>query len=598
MKQDHTFELVLAEEQLVLDEGERVVGDDGRRPSPRRLVAACAGLVMVLGIVCVFAEGRASTTRARTSAAPASVELAEAGKPNLNVMVMGHVDSGKSTLVGRMLANEGVFTADEIDKAKMDAHAAGKGGAGRQFAWLCDQGKEERDRGLTIHSNLLPPMETDNFKVTFIDVPGHRDFITEMKEASAVADVAILVVSAATGEFESSVARAGQAREHLLVAKSMGVKQLIVAVNKMDATNPPYERRMFVEIKREVSGLARAMGFTIMAVAFVPVSGLDDENLNYKSDNQGWFRGWRITNFRANKKANGKTLKEAIDAAFAISRDTASALRMPVNGGRAGERLFAYIQRGSVSVGATVQLCPSGTPASVDGLQVGGASVETASAGDLVMASLTTSADTTSGAVAYDESHECTKVNHFDTQMRIVGDRRKTGCSPEFFTQNYTASVDVGFQHVPSQWKLLQKTDETGKVLEEHPKHLVHGDTGKVRMYPNVDIDLDSSAHDAMVAADKGTWFDDSWELSNAVATVIGINAEGDDGPPKGDMIPRTPCTTACKCMDYFGQAADGVEGPQQPVTCDEEGNKLDDCDDWDCDDWVDCDNLDFYDGN
>lgn len=594
MKQDQTFELVLAEEQLVLDdEGERVVGDDGWRPSPRRLVVACAGLVMVLGIVCVFAAGVASTTRARTSAAPASVELAEAGKPNLNVMVMGHVDSGKSTLVGRMLMNEGVFSADEIHKAKMDAHAAGKNGF--RFAWLCDKATEERDRGLTIHSNLLPPMETDNFKVTFIDVPGHSHFITEMKEASAVADVALLVVSAKSGEFESSVATAGQAREHLLVAKAMGVRQLIVAVNKMDTTEPPYNRRMFLEIKGEVSRLARAIGFTHpKSVAFVPVSGWHDQNLDHKSDNLEWFKGWSIQNLRTNKKANGKSLKEAIDAANAISRDTASALRMPVNGGRAGERLFAYIQRGSVSVGATVQLCPSGTPASVDGLQVGGASVETASAGDLVMASLTTSADTTSGAVAYDESHECTKVNHFDTQMLIVGDRRKTGCSPEFFTQNYTASIDVGFQHVPSQWKLLQKTDmKTGKVLEEHPLHLVHGDSGKVRMYPNVDIDLDSSAHERVVAADKGTWFDDSWELSNAVATVQGINAEGDDGPPKGDMVPRNPCTTACKCMDYFADD-DSLEfsQPYQPVSCDEEGNALDDYNDW-----VDCDDLDFYDG-
>lgn len=593
MKQDQTFELVLAEEQLVLDdEGERVVGDDGWRPSPRRLVVACAGLVMVLGIVCVFAAGVASTTRARTSAAPASVELAEAGKPNLNVMVMGHLDSGKSTLVGRMLMNEGVFSADEIHKAKMDAHAADKNGL--RFAWLCDKATEERDRGLTIHSNLLPPMETDNFKVTFIDVPGHSHFITEMKEASAVADVALLVVSAESGEFESSIARAGQAREHLLIAKAMGVRQLIVAVNKMDATEPPYNRRMFLEIKGEVSRLAKTTGFTNpKAVAFVPVSGWDDQNLNHKSDNLGWFKGWSIQNLRTNKKVNGKSLKEAIDAANAISRDTASALRMPVNGGRAGERLFAYIQRGSVSVGATVQLCPSGTPASVDGLQVGGASVETASAGDLVMASLTTSADTTSGAVAYDESHECTKVNHFDTQMLIVGDRRKTGCSPEFFTQNYTASIDVGFQHVPSQWKLLQKTDsKTGKVLEEHPLHLENGDSGKVRMYPNIDIDLDSSAHERVVAADKGTWFDDSWELSNAVAAVHGINAEGDDGPPKGDMVPRNPCTTACKCMDYF--ADDNLEfgSPYQPVSCDEEGNALDDYDDW-----VDCDDLDFYDG-
>jgi len=582
MTEDHTFELVLAEERLVPDEGEHVV-DDGRRPRRRRLVVAFAGLVMVLGMACVLAAGVTSGSRARSGATLASVELAGVGKPTLNVVVMGHIAGGKSTLVGHMLVRAGVVTAHELNKAEAAAADNGKGHL--KYAYLCDKETDERKRGITMHTNVLPLMETDKYRVTFIDVPGSADFATEAKEAFPMADVALLVVPSGTGDFESASRKNGQLREHMLLAYSMGIRQLIVAVNKMDMTQPPYSHERFTEIKREVGGLARSVGFFHRGVAFVPVSAWHGDNLDTTSQKMGWYKGWSTRNRR--KTAHGHTLRDAIDAASPKPRDTTSALRMPVKGGKAGEPVLAYIQRGSVSVGTNVQLCPSGTPATVDRLQVGGESSETASAGDVVLASLTTSADTTSGAVAYDESHKCTKVKYFDAQVSVLSNPHPTPCSTVDFTNNFTTTIDVGFQHIPSTWKMLTKMDRRGVVVETNPKHLGAGDRGLVRMYPHVDIDLvvtDKHGGRKMVVTDKRSFADDSWQETSGAGVIMAINAEVDDGPPKGDNspeneeIPYNPCLKMPQCMDQFN----GVEGADMgfSVEYDDEGNKLDDADD------------------
>jgi len=201
MTDDHTFELVSAEERLVPVEAELAV-DGGRRPRPHRLVAAGAALMVMLGTVCVLAAGR-GVAQFRATATAASVGLAEEeGKPTLNVMVIGHVFSGKSTLVGKLLMMEGVIPSDEVDEA---AAAAAKRGRG-SLAFLCDKEEKERNRGFTIHTNLLPPMETEKYKVSFLDVPGHSDYITEVKEAASMADVALLVVEFSQG-FEYSMSK-------------------------------------------------------------------------------------------------------------------------------------------------------------------------------------------------------------------------------------------------------------------------------------------------------------------------------------------------------------------------------------------------------
>src|SRR5512137_2376166 len=170
-----------------------------------------------------------------------------AEKPHLNLVIIGHVDHGKSTLVGRILLDTGQFPAHMVEKFKEEAKAKGK--ESFALAWIFDQLKEERERGVTIdvaHKRF----DTDKYYITIIDAPGHRDFVKNMITGTSQADGAILVVSAKRGEFEAGIGAGGQTREHAFLAFTLGVKQLVVAVNKMDDTNWSEER--FTEIKNEV----------------------------------------------------------------------------------------------------------------------------------------------------------------------------------------------------------------------------------------------------------------------------------------------------------------------------------------------------------
>jgi len=264
-----------------------------------------------------------------------------------------------------------------------------------------------------------------------------------------------------------------------------------------------------------------------------------------------------------------------------------------------------------VSVGAKVQLCPSGTPATIDELQLGGESVESASAGAVVLATLSADAGEdveiggvtdnvmtwASGAVAYDESHECTKVSHFDGQMTIIEDPVPSPCRTPDFTNNFTTTIDLGFQHVPCTWKMVQKIDRrTGKVLEEGPKHLGQGDVGLVRLYPQVDIDFDDLEGNLIkfVSADKIMLKNPS-EKTTAVGVVKAINAEGDDGPPKGknspenEEIPYNPCVRVPECVEhFFGECPDGCESGYM-VAHDDEGNEIPEDEQFD---YADCDSM------
>merc|ERR1712096_69119 len=227
---------------------------------------------------------------------------------HMGIVVIGHVDSGKSTSTGHMIYRCGGIDKRTIDKFEKEAQEMGKGSF--KYAWVLDKLKAERERGVTIDIQLMK-FSTNKFQVTIIDAPGHRDFIKNMITGTSQADCAVLIVASSTGEFEAGISKNGQTREHALLAYTLGVKQMIVGINKIDNTEPPYSEKRFGEISKEVASYVKKVGYNPKAVAYVPISGWHGDNMIEPSTNMGWYKGWSTE--RKDGKGSGKTLLEAMD---------------------------------------------------------------------------------------------------------------------------------------------------------------------------------------------------------------------------------------------------------------------------------------------
>jgi len=236
-------------------------------------------------------------------------------KEHISLVVIGHVDSGKSTTTGHLIYKCGGIDKRTIEKFEKEAAEMGKGSF--KYAWVLDKLKAERERGITIDIALWK-FETPKYQYTVIDAPGHRDFIKNMITGTSQADVAILIVAAGAGEFEAGISKEGQTREHALLAHTLGVKQLIVGVNKMDSAD--YSEARYNEIKNEVSAYLTKVGFKVdnpkNPIFFVPISGFQGENMVDRSDKMPWYKG--------------PYLVEALDLMRVPKRPTEKPLRLPL----------------------------------------------------------------------------------------------------------------------------------------------------------------------------------------------------------------------------------------------------------------------------
>ncbi|XP_072743332.1 protein HBS1 [Anoplolepis gracilipes] len=295
-------------------------------------------------------------------------------KEQLHLVVVGHVDAGKSTLLGRLLCDLGQVPQRLIHKYQQESKKIGK--QSFVYAWVLDETGEERERGITMdigHSKF----ETDTKSITLLDAPGHKDFIPNMITGATQADVALLVVDATRGEFETGFDSGGQTREHALLLRSLGVSQLAVVVNKLDTVN--WSKDRFNEIVDKMSVFLKQAGFKD-TVTFVPCSGLSGENIVTKPKEQlsNWY--------------TGPTLINVIDNFKCPERPVNKPFRFSVNdifkGTGSGFCVSGHVETGMVSLGDKVLILPQNEIAVVKGLQSDEISTANAFAGDHVALTL------------------------------------------------------------------------------------------------------------------------------------------------------------------------------------------------------------------
>uniref|UniRef100_A0A4W4EUN5 HBS1-like protein n=1 Tax=Electrophorus electricus TaxID=8005 RepID=A0A4W4EUN5_ELEEL len=307
----------------------------------------------------------------------AELEQRQGGKPLLNLVVIGHVDAGKSTLMGHLLYLLGHVNKRTMHKYEQEAKKAGK--ASFAYAWVLDETGEERDRGVTMDVGMTK-FETDSKVVTLMDAPGHKDFIPNMITGAAQADVAVLVVDASRGEFEAGFEAGGQTREHALLVRSLGVTQLAVAVNKMDQVNWQQER--FQEITSKLGHFLKQAGFKETDVYYVPTSGLSGKNLTSKSKDAeltAWYKG--------------PCLLEQIDAFKAPQRSVEKPFRLCVSDvfkdQGSGFCVTGKIEAGFIQTGDRVLAMPPNETCTVKGITLHDEVLDWAAAGDHVSLTVT-----------------------------------------------------------------------------------------------------------------------------------------------------------------------------------------------------------------
>jgi len=299
------------------------------------------------------------------------------GKDLLNLIVIGHVDAGKSTLMGHLLYRLGNVTKRAMHKNETESKKAGKGSFA--YAWVLDETEEERTRGITMDV-AMTTFETSTKSITLMDAPGHRDFIPNMIQGTSQADVAILVVDASVGEFESGFEQGGQTREHALLARSLGVNQVIVAVNKMD--NVGWASDRYDDIVAKMKSFLKQAGFKESDVKYIPCSGMTGENLIEKAtapDLISWYKGECLTD----QIDKFKPPQRPIDKPFRLCVSD-------VYKGQSGAFLVAgKVEAGHVQNGDRVLLMPAGEQGSIKALTHRETSVKWAAAGDHVTMTVT-----------------------------------------------------------------------------------------------------------------------------------------------------------------------------------------------------------------
>jgi elongation factor 1-alpha len=392
-------------------------------------------------------------------------------KPNMNVVFVGHVDAGKSTVVGRLLFDSGAVSEQEMVKLRQEAEKHGK--IGFEFAYVMDQIRESRERGVTIDLAYRKIL-TNKFQITIIDAPGHKDFVKNMITGASQADAAFLVVAAPSGVEP-------QTKEHLWLLRTMGVQNLAVIINKMDMVQ--YKEDRFNKVKEEVSQLLKQVGYKTEKVQFLACAGLKGDNVVKKSENMPWY--------------SGPTVIGQFDLFPQPELPTNLPMRMPVQDvyeiTGIGTVPVGKIETGIMKVGQKVKVLPGRTAKGIDGevktIEMHHEAIPEALAGDNVGINIrgVGKKDIARGDVICDAASPITVVEEFTAMITIIN-------HPTVLAKGYTPVFHVHTAQVPCQFvELIAKLNPaTMEVLQDHPDFLKNGDLAKVRIKPQGNLALET----------------------------------------------------------------------------------------------------------
>lgn len=389
-----------------------------------------------------------------------------AEKPHMNLIFIGHVDHGKSTLVGRTLYDSGALS--EQDYRKLEAEAKEKGKSTFVFAYVMDNLKEERERGVTIDV-AYKKFEGKKNSYTIIDAPGHKDFVKNMITGTSQADAAVLVVAVKEGIQP-------QTKEHAFLAQVMGLKTITVAINKMDEVN--YDEAKYKEVKGDLEKLLKGVGFKDEQLNYIPVSGWRGDNVVKKTDNMAWYKG--------------PTLIDFLDGLDAPKLPTDKELRLPIQDvytiKGVGMVPVGKVETGVMKPGDKIVAMPSGKTGEVKTIEMHHQQFTEAKPGDNIGFNVRgfEKGDVARGDVLGHVGKPPTVVKDFTAQIVVLNHPTAipVGYTPVFHM--HTAQLSCSITEI--QKKLDPKT---GGVKEENPKFLKTGDAAVVKIVPTKPVVLE-----------------------------------------------------------------------------------------------------------
>lgn len=392
-------------------------------------------------------------------------------KPTLNVVFVGHVDHGKSTTIGHLMFDSGKVTPEELEKLKAEAQKHGK--AGFEFAFVMDRIKEERERGVTIDL-AYEKLITNKYEVTIIDAPGHKDFVKNMITGASQADAAFLTISAKDGVQP-------QTKEHVWLLRTMGVSQVAVAINKMDAVD--YKEDAFNKTKAEVSAVLKMAGYKPDSMSFLAISGFKGDNVVKKSTNMQWYKG--------------PTILEQLDLFGQPEKPLDLPLRMPLQDvyeiTGIGTVPVGKIETGVMKVSQKIIILPGRSGKGIEGevrsIEMHHEQLQQAEAGDNVGCNIrgVGKKDVARGDVICDAAKPATIAEEFVAQVAVIS-------HPTVIAKGYTPVFHVHTAQVPCQFiELIEKTSPDGQTAKA-PDFLKNGDVAKVRIKPIGNLVLETQA--------------------------------------------------------------------------------------------------------